>query len=900
MPPEVQERLAEILEGYLSDLELGHAPDAEGLIARHPDLAGPIRAHLASLDFIYRATAPMRPAATALPEGGEAAQRQLGDYLIVREVGRGGMGVVYEARQVSLDRRVALKVLPFAAVLDRKQVARFYNEAQAAAHLHHPNIVPVFSSGCDRGVHYYAMQFIEGQALDLAIRQLRNLQGTRPAGSAEPSTPTEPQAGAATAGGSSAGWNPVTSVAELKSGQFFRTVARLGIEAAEALDYAHQCGVVHRDIKPSNLMLDEQGKLWISDFGLARFDANASLTATGDVLGTVRYMSPEQVAGKPSVVDPRTDVYSLGITLYELATLQDAFTGSDRQAYLRWISEEEPRPPRQVNPAIPVDLETILLKAIAKLPQDRYLTAKELADDLRRFLEGESILARRANLLDRAGKWARRHRLLVAAAAVSMAVVLVGSLAGTLLVTAEQAKTKVALEDKLALQAEAAIKIAAEQAKTKAALDQAEANFHQAAENLSRAETHLRQLREVVDRFGAYHAERLKDLPGVEPLRRELLLDTLNYYREFIRYAADDPTLRADLAVTYSKAAAVSEQIGNEAAALAAYQQAAEAFRRLAAAHPAEPRYRADLALCQNNLGLLLAATGKTREAEAAYSSALEVQQRLIVEQPGSADFQRDLALTYGNIGLLARTVNQAARAEQNFRAAIAIQEPLAAKHADRPEYLQHLAISYNNLSFLQAKSDPQQAEASSRKARTIQEQLVAAHPTNTEYQSDLALSYNNLGALESYNGRTEQAAASYGRAIAIQQQLVRKSPTVPRFRRDLAISHNNLGRVFSKAKKNDLAGKSFESARAIMKELVDDDPQELSYRSSLGGIYNNLGTTLEELHRLDEAAAMYKQAIEQQRYCCDRAPQVAEFREFLDRHHANLRRVLAVTGKQN
>ena len=400
---ESQEQLAEILEGYLSDLELGLAPAAEELVARHPDLAGPIREHLASLDFVYRASAPMRPAATVGPEEVDAGRQQLGDYTIVREVGRGGMGVVYEARQVSLDRRVALKVLPFAAVLDRKQVVRFYNEAQAAGHLNHPHIVPVYSSGCDRGVHYYAMQFIEGQSLDLAIRQLRSLQSGMPAPSADrqsssllPSAareaPTEPQAGAATAAGSSTAWNPVSSAAELRHSQYFRTVARLGIEAAEALDYAHQCGVVHRDIKPSNLLLDEQGKLWISDFGLARFDAKGSLTVTGDVLGTVRYMSPEQVAGKPNMVDPRTDVYSLGITLYELATLQDAFAGSDRQAFLRWISEEEPRPPRQVNAAIPVDLETILLKAIAKSPQDRYLTAKELADDLRRFLDGKSIL----------------------------------------------------------------------------------------------------------------------------------------------------------------------------------------------------------------------------------------------------------------------------------------------------------------------------------------------------------------------------------------------------------------------------------------------------------------------------------------------------------------------------
>jgi serine/threonine protein kinase len=871
LPPNVRERLAVLLEGYLNDLEAGLSPDAEELIARHPDLAGPIREYLASLDFVFRLTAPLRPESA---DRLDLADRRLGDYTIVREIGRGGMGVVYEARQTSLDRRVALKVLPFAAVLDPKQVARFQNEAQAAAHLNHPNIVPVFSCGCDQGVHYYAMQFIEGRSLDAAIRQLRSLSAEESIRHTEcacyfeaaKESPTEPQLGDDTAGGNSAGWTPVSSAAELKGRDFFRTVARLGVEAAEALDYAHQCGVIHRDIKPSNLLLDEQGKLWISDFGLARFDANASLTATGDVLGTLRYMSPEQVAGKPGMVDPRTDVYSLGITLYELATFEEAFSGADRQAFVRWIAEGEPRPPRQVNPAIPVDLETILLKAIAKAAQDRYQTAQELADDLRRFLVGESILARRASLRDHAAKWARRHRAIVAAVAISAGVILVGSVAVTLMLAAEHAKTKAALA--------------------------------QAERNLNRAEAHFRQLREVVDRFGAYHAERLKDLPGVELVRREMLSDTLSYYRQFIRYAADDPTLQADLAVSYSKAAAVSEQIGDTAAALTAYRQAADSFAQLAAAHPAETHYRADLALCQNNLGLLLAAMGKTQEAETAYGHALEIQQQLAAEQPNSPDFSRDLALTYGNLGLLARTLNQPDRAEPNYREAIRIQERLAARHADQPEYLHHLAVSYNNLSFLQAKIDPRKAEDASRKARSIQEQLAAAHPANVEYQSDLALSCNNLGALESYNGRTEQAAASYGRAIALQQQLVRKSPAVKRFRRDLAISHNNLGRVWSKSKQEDLAAKEFESARTIVKELVDDDPQDLNYRSSLGGIYNNLGKTMEERHRPDEALAMYEQAIEQQRYCCQRAPHVAEFREFLERHYINLRRVLESTGR--
>jgi hypothetical protein len=882
LSPDEQQRLAEVLEDYLDDLEHGRKPDAEALIARHPELATAIQAYLTSLDFVYAATASMRiPEAAPLPADNA---RQLGDYTIVREIGRGGMGVVYEARQLSLGRRVALKVLPFAAVLDRKQVARFTNEAQAAAHLHHPHIVPVYSSGCDRGVHYYAMQYIEGQSLDLAIRQLRQLDQPPEADAShhprlqsvendrsperqpeKSDSPTEGDTFDETARRPRGGWNPAATAADLTSGAFFRAVARLGIEAAEALEYAHQCGIVHRDIKPSNLLLDHQGQLWISDFGLARFDANASLTATGDMLGTVRYMSPEQVGGKPAMVDGRTDVYSLGITLYELATLCEAFPGNDRQSLLSRIAQEEPRPPRQVNRAIPADLETIILKAIAKSSAERYLSAKDLADDLRRYLDGKAITARRAGVLDRAGKWARRHRTIVAAAAVSATAILIASLVGTFM-------------------------IAHEHTITKAALAQAEAN-------LRRAETHFRQLREVVDRFGAYHAERMKDLPGVEPLRRELLLDTLNYYREFIRFAGDDPNIRADLAVTWSKSAAVAEQLGDPSTALAGYREAAKVFQHLAASHPDEIRYEADLALCRNNLGLLLAAGGKTDEAEQAYAAALEIQKRLVAANPASVDLRRDLALTYGNLGLLARATNRLTPAEQDCREAIRIQEQLVSEHGDQPEHRHHLAISYNNLSFLQAKIDPKTAEASAEKARAIEEQLASSQPGNAEYQSDLALAYNNLGALESYNEQSVRAEASYRRAIDIEQQLVRKSPAVTRYRRDLAVSHNNLGRLYSKSKKTSEAKKSFESAQTIMKELVDDDREELSYRSSLGGIQNNLGMVFEELHRADEAVAMYERAIESQRFCCERAPHVAEFREFLQRHYANERRVLAEQG---
>src|SRR5207247_1650170 len=343
----------------------------------------------------------------------------LGDYRILREVGRGGMGIVYEAEQISLGQRVALKVLPFAAALDPKQLQRFKNEAQAAAHLHHQHIVPVYGVGCERGVHYYAMQYIEGRTLAATIRELRQLAGlatAQPVDSAPPANTPAPTAAT----------QPVAALGTERSTKdpaYLRAVAQLGVQAAEALEYAHSQGIIHRDIKPANLLVDAQSNLWIADFGLALCQGDAGLTLTGDVVGTLRYMSPEQAQGKRFLVDQRTDIYSLGATLYEMLTLEPAFSGSDRQEVLRQIAFDDPKPPRRMNKAIPAELETIVLKAMEKNPADRYATAQELADDLERFLKDEPIRAKRPTLWQRAGKWARRHRPVVASAIVATAAV---------------------------------------------------------------------------------------------------------------------------------------------------------------------------------------------------------------------------------------------------------------------------------------------------------------------------------------------------------------------------------------------------------------------------------------------------------------------------------------------
>jgi tetratricopeptide (TPR) repeat protein len=424
------DRFALLVEELTAKLQAGELIDVESFLQAHPEDAEQLRRLLPALLLlaeVSRSGSGSAPGAAAGVELGE-----LGDFRLIREVGRGGMGIVYEAEQLSLGRRVALKVLPFAATMDARHLQRFQNEARAAAGLHHTNIVPVHAVGQERGVHYYAMQFIDGCTLAQVIATARfGPSGSDSMALTGPYTPSPAGAEPAvdTVEPAAAGWRTQRSHTPP---EHFRTAARLGVQAAEALEHAHQLGIVHRDVKPANLLVDAAGTLWVTDFGLAQVQSDAKLTLTGDLVGTLRYMSPEQALAKRVVIDHRTDVYSLGATLYELLTLEPVFAGSDRQELLRQIAFEEPRPPRKVNRSVPKELETVVLKALAKNPAERYQSAQELADDLRRFLNSEPIRARRPSLAQRARKWARRHRGVVATATAGLlaCLALLGGVAG--------------------------------------------------------------------------------------------------------------------------------------------------------------------------------------------------------------------------------------------------------------------------------------------------------------------------------------------------------------------------------------------------------------------------------------------------------------------------------------
>jgi WD40 repeat protein/serine/threonine protein kinase len=426
-----EEQLDELIAAYLDQVEAGRTPHPDEWLERHAEFKAELATFFADRERLERFAAPMR--AITQPTARVDSLGQLGDFHIVREIGRGGMGVVYEAEQISLKRRVALKVLPFAAVLDPKQVTRFKNEAQAAANLDHPHIVSVYSVGCDRGIHYYAMQYIEGQSLAEIVEELRRKDDAGcsmlDAGSNQASNIEHP-ASSIQKPASSPETAPIAALSTLHAPgslltagnprEQFRHVAQLGIQAAEALHYAHEMGIVHRDIKPSNLLVDAQSHLLITDFGLATTQTDAGLTMTGDLLGTLRYMSPEQAAGDRASIDYRTDIYSLGITLYELLTGQPAFADTDRKLLLRHILEEDPKPLRSIDTSIPRDLETIVLKATEKESHQRYDSAAELAADLQRFCEEKPIRARRTSRTERLWRWGKRNRL-VAALAFSVA-----------------------------------------------------------------------------------------------------------------------------------------------------------------------------------------------------------------------------------------------------------------------------------------------------------------------------------------------------------------------------------------------------------------------------------------------------------------------------------------------
>ncbi len=608
---------------------------------------------------------------------------------IIREIGRGGMGIVYEAEDQRLNRRVALKLLPFNALARPKQVQRFQHEAQAAARLHHTNIVPVFGVGEQNGHHYYLMQYIEGRGLDAVLGELRRqrepasgshegtgpkmVDGMSPVDHPHPPATSRPSRAAVAdvarslaSGQFGEGASPLrgeTSTEENSSetaifpppnipseflpsdpppvvlpgsGEIstqtglkpadFRAVARIGVQVADALEYANCQGVLHRDIKPSNLLLDTRGNVWVADFGLAKTIGANGLTATGDIVGTLRYMAPERLQGR---CDARADVYSLGLSLYELAAQDRAFEEADRFHLIERIRREGPPRLATRAPRVPRDLETIIHKAIAREPDQRYATAGALADELRRFLDGRTILARRASLPERMVRWCGRNPWAAASIAILVVGTMVSGWQAFRATRAEQSARSAANATIKALgKAEReAIRATQAEAATRKQRDRAEAEATRAIQAEANARRERDRATIEADRYKAVNQFVRKDLLDQASVFNQLTLRTLPDPDLKVRTALDraaekigdrfasQPLVEASIRQTIGE---TYYQLGLYKQALSHLQRALELRRTVLG--PDDP----DTLLAMKALGNLYYEDGRFSEAEPLLIGALE------------------------------------------------------------------------------------------------------------------------------------------------------------------------------------------------------------------------------------------------------------------------------------
>ena len=528
-------RILDIAKEYQYEWSTKGRPDRSQYFTRYPDLASQLSDYFDGIDMLQQGAKALssggRVGAAPIDPGLRQGDR-LGEFQLIREIGRGGMGIVYEAEQTTLNRHVAVKVLPATFVTDRTRLQRFIVEAQAAAAVVHPHIVPVYACGEDRGIPYYAMRLVDGSSLDVLATHIaarteaqnrdatlaNSLSDGKKASAQSHSHPVLLQQVAC---GSM--MEQLLELSENNRSAYHRAIATLGSQVARALDHAHRSGVVHRDIKPANLLLDRGGHIWVTDFGLAQFVEGPSVTGTGAAIGTLRYMSPEQASGDRRRMDHRTDVYSLAISLYELLTGRPAFASQSPPALLQQIATTDPPLPRSLDHTIPRDLETVLLRAMQKDPGDRYTTAAALADDLDRFIGSKPIAARRQSPLERVTKWTGRHPGMVAVTMAALVMIVAASGVAVALVSTKQKETQAAYQAKdEALQ---------ETRKAQAAAETLAVQYKEAGNEIKRKYDSVKEVADLVYKLS--EEEIGSDSPFQGP-RRKLLLAALDISRKLM------------------------------------------------------------------------------------------------------------------------------------------------------------------------------------------------------------------------------------------------------------------------------------------------------------------------------------------------------------------------------
>lgn len=557
--------LDSVVDEFTQQMRDGLHPQVADFQQQHPQLHDELEELLGSVAMIEQlkstSVGPTSESQTSnriqfpMPE-------TIGEYDVVSELGRGGMGVVYLGSHQTLGRQVAIKVLPPSLATSNDRVDRFRSEAQAAARLHHTNIVGVFGVGQNDSFHYYVMDFVAGRGLDELIRERAKSDS-----------------------------NPSTKSTRADNSHY-RWAAKVGANLADALAYAHRQGVLHRDLKPANFLIGDDGIARITDFGLAKHSgSDVHLTKTGDLIGTPQYLAPESLKGQ---YNPRSEVYCLGLTLYELITSQPAFAGGSPAEVLGNITNSRPTDLRKIDSKIPIDLSTVVEKAISREPESRYDDAAAFRDDLLAFAEGRAIAARRASTWQHAKRWARANPLAAGLSALSL-----------LLLTLVATATSIgywSTADALGKLQEQTQRLHEQQTATNEALDRAIVNEKKTAEEFARAEANVAISMEAFDEMfrqmmiqgtgGAdvWEIDGFNDLTDLEmsltEADAEFLQKLLGFYRQFAEQNADNVDLAAELARAYRRMGNICQLIDQPQQAIDAYREAISLYEWVSLADP--------------------------------------------------------------------------------------------------------------------------------------------------------------------------------------------------------------------------------------------------------------------------------------------------------------------------
>ncbi|MEQ1903045.1 MAG: serine/threonine-protein kinase [Pirellulaceae bacterium] len=854
----IESELAQVFDRYAEAMDSGDRQAADAILDEYPSIGDEFRAPLEGLYLLGRASQKNH---FDLHYEDSPGRKRLGDYEIEYELGRGGMGVVYAATQISLRRRVALKVLPMMAVLDPRQVARFRNEAQAAASLVHPNIVPVYAVGCERGVHYYSMQLVEGQSLEQFVEELRQSPTRAHAEIDNSSEITAPAA--------------VSTAVTKESLNYVRRVLGIGCQAANAIDFAHQQGIVHRDIKPSNLMLDQTGNVWVTDFGLARCQGASNLTSQGDRIGTARYMSPEQAAGRVHQIDFRTDIYSLGVTLYELLTLRPAFDSTDRVQLLADIESKEPTPLRRINSSIPLDLETVIVKAIAKSPADRYSSCKEFADDLSRCLNGQPVLARRQTSADRIFKSLAKHKwAVILLCGMCLSVAIAASVVAS--VFYQQRQRELAAAEK--------------------------------------ARFYLQQAHRVVDRYGNFLTDELEGIPGTESIRAQLLGEAIGYYADFLEFAAVSPQLKLEQAQANSQLAGLHERAGDDDQAIEHYQTAISQLSGLAGQPNSPIDTKIEYAVCLNKLGLLHKRRGEYDRARKELESALAQFDALDVLTRQRPDNLAAWAQTRANLGMLYWTEGDLNKAVFEMERALA----LLSLPGETPPIDVNLRSVYfkinGNFVAVLTELNPDWAERTLSQSITELEnassvtplQHVSTQPPTTlkttaigelageklqnENRAHLADMQNNLAILLCHRNQLQPAEQLATTAIGYWRSQIELHGNDLNTAERLATALNTLGEISWQVHDAKVGDQSFAEAETLLRRVVEFGPQRPDPLSRLAGVLHNRSLVAFRNRDIKRAMELVNSAIELQNKALSLAPENSQYKKFLNSHQQTLK----------